>query len=43
MTASQLFAQTVTESGQSYVVETLVTVALFGLAIWVVCKSSRRV
>lgn len=43
MTASQLFAQTVTEPGRSYIVEILVTVALFGLALWVVCKSSRRV
>lgn len=30
-------------SGKSYVVEALVTVALFGLALWVICKSSRRV
>ncbi|MGQ0636472.1 MAG: hypothetical protein ACT4QC_17810 [Planctomycetaceae bacterium] len=31
------------ESGPSYIVAILVTVALFGLALWVVCKSSRRV
>jgi hypothetical protein len=34
---------TVTKSGKNYIVEILVTVALFGLALWVVCKSSRRV
>jgi len=40
-----LLAQvTVTKSGtKNYVVESLVTVALFGLALFVICKSSRRV
>lgn len=34
----------VTKSGtKNYVVESLVTVALFGLALFVICKSSRRV
>lgn len=33
----------VTPSGKNYIVEILVTVVLFGLALWVVCKSSRRV
>ena len=29
--------------GKNYIVEILVTLALFGLALWVICKSSRRV
>jgi hypothetical protein len=29
--------------GKSYIVESLITVAFFGLALWMVCKSSRRV
>ena len=33
----------VTKGGKGYLVEILVTVALFGLALWVVCRSSRRV
>ena len=41
---AQEAAMTVTKSsGKNYIVEILVTVALFGLALWVVCKSSRRV
>lgn len=31
------------DSGKNYIVEILVTVALFGAALWVVCRSSRRV
>lgn len=34
---------TVTKSGKNYIVESLITAALFGLAMWVVCRSSRRV
>ncbi|MFN0051203.1 MAG: hypothetical protein ACKV0T_03375 [Planctomycetales bacterium] len=29
--------------GRSYIVESIVTVLLFGLALWTICKSSRRV
>lgn len=29
--------------GKSFIVESVVTVALFGIALWVICKSSRRV
>lgn len=32
-----------TSSGRSYALPIFVTLALFGLALWVVCKSSRRV
>ena len=41
---SPLLAQVkVTQSGgKNYVVESLVVVALFGLALFVVCKTSRR-
>lgn len=40
-----LVAQVTVDSsgGKNYIVEILVTVALFGLALWVICKSSRRV
>lgn len=34
---------TVTKNTKNYIVEILVTVALFGLALWVVCRSSNRV
>jgi len=35
---------TVTKSGaKNYIVESLVTVVLVGLALFVICKSSRRV
>jgi hypothetical protein len=30
-------------SGTSFVVEAVITAALFGLALWMICKSSRRV
>ena len=42
---SPLVAQVTVDSGggKNYIVEILVTLALFGLALWVICKSSRRV
>jgi hypothetical protein len=41
--AQQGQAVTVTKETKSYIVEILVTVALFGLTLFVICKSSRRV
>lgn len=39
-----LLAQTLTKTGgKNYIVESIVTVALFGMALWAICKSSRRV
>lgn len=40
---AQEAGMTVTKDTKNYIVEILVTVALFGLALWVVCRSSRRV
>lgn len=42
---SPLLAQATVDTGggKNYIVEILVTLALFGLALWVICKSSRRV
>lgn len=34
---------TVTKNTKNYIVEILITVVLFGLALWVVCRSSNRV